>query len=622
MDPRLLRHYNDELRFVREMGAEFAAAFPKIAGRLGLDTAEVADPYVERLLEGFAFLAARVQLKLDAQFPTFTQHVLDHVYPHYLAPTPSMAIVQFTPDAEGARLEGGYVVPRGTALTGQLPKGGVTACEFRTAHPVRLWPIAIAEVDYFATTSQLAALALPERHGAKAALRLRLKTTNGTPFSALSLKELCLFLQGGGGLPGAILEQLLADCLGMIGRPPTRPLPWQEFIPARAIRHVGLADDEAMLPFGARSFEGYRLLHEYFALPERTLFVELGGLGNVVRRATGTELELVILLRRAEKRLERRLSPDNFALFATPAINLFSRRVDRIHLSDKVPEHHVVPDRTRPLDLEIHTVLEVAGEFEGDVPPLPFKPLYSSSDQGGSEAYFTVRREPRLMSSRQKIKGARSGYLGSEVFLSLVDRNDAPYPSDLRQLSIQCLCTNRDLPLTMPLGKGDTDFTLETGAPVLATRAIAGPTRPRPSPVHGDVAWKLISHFTLNYLSITDADDGRGAEALRELLGLYAELGEPSVARQIDGVKSVSSTPIVRRLPGGGQAAIARGLEIAVTFDEAAFEGVGAFLLGAVLSHFFSKYVSINSFTETLVKTLDRGEVVRWPMMVGRRPSL
>ncbi len=346
---------------------------------------------------------------------------------------------------------------------------------------------------------------------------------------------------------------------------------------------------------------------------------------TAVRRSTDTELELVILLRRVERRLERRVALGNFALFATPAINLFTRRVDRIHLSDKVHEHHVVPDRTRPLDLEIHTVLDVSGEFEGEAPPLPFRPLYSASDlarPGDYSAYYTVRREPRLASSRQKMKGARSGYLGSEVFLSLVDRNAAPYPDDLRQVSVQCLCTNRDLPLLMPLGKGETDFTLDIGAPVLATRCLIGPTRPRPSPVHGDVAWKLISHFTLNYLSITDSADGNGAEALRELLSLYAELGEASVTKQIEGVKSVASTPIVRRLPGGGQSAIARGLEIAVTFDEAAFEGIGAFLLGAVLSHFFSKYVSINSFTETVVKTLDRGEVVRWPMMVGRRPSL
>jgi type VI secretion system protein ImpG len=627
MEERLLRLYNDELRFLREMGAEFAAAFPKVAGRLGLDAAEVSDPYVERLLEGCAFLTARVQLKLEAQFPAFTQHLLEMVYPHYLAPTPSMAISQFAPDPESGRLEKGYVIPAGTSLIGRLPRDGITACEFRTGHEVHLWPVAIASAEYFAAPGQVSALQVPERGPARAALRLRLRTTNGVPFERLALKSLTCFLPAAGGVGGALLGQLLADCTGIVLQPPEWPVPWREVLPARSVRHAGLGENEALLPYGARSFSGYRLLQEYFALPERALFVEFTGLANAVRRCSGPELDLIVLLRRAEPRLERGVGAGSFALHATPVVNLFHRRADRLVLSEPSYEHHLVTDRVRPLDLEVHSVLDVVGEGEAGSPPMPFRPFYATVDAGQGPAhgaYYTIRREKRLASARQALRGGRSSYLGSEVFLSLVDRNAAPVSPELRQLAVTCLCTNRDLPLLMPVGGGATDFTLEIGAPVQAVRCLVPPTRPRPSAAHGNTAWKLISHLSLTYLSITDREGatGDGADALREMLRLYADEADASVTRQVEGVRSVVSTPVVRRLPGGGQSAIARGIEVMLTLDEPAFEGIGVHPLGAVLSNFFARHVGVNSFTETVLRVEGRGEVMRWPMQVGRRPAV
>jgi type VI secretion system protein ImpG len=625
MDPRLLRHYDQELKFVREMGGEFAAEFPKIAGRLGLDAFECADPYVERLLEGFAFLAARVQLKLEAEFPTFTQHLLEIVYPDYLAPTPSMVVAQFKPALQAGKFENGYTIPRDTPLLGTLGKGEVTACEFRTASAVTLWPVALGEVDYLSGSAAVSALALQDQRGAKAAIRLRLKTVGQLTFAALSLQSLTFFLQGPTDTPALILEQLLANAIGMVVRPTVRPAPWQETIGKAAIRHRGFADDEALLPVGPRSFQGYRLLGEYFAFPERNYFVELSGIGPAVRRASGNEIEIIVLLDRESKTLARGLSAENFILNCAPAINLFPRRVDRIHITDKVYEHHVVPDRTRPLDFEIYRLLSVAGQSADLAEEYEFQPLYARSDlskESDQGAYYTIRRQPRMLSTKQRRSGLRTNYVGSESYISVVDAHEAPYRGDLRQLSMRALCTNRDLPLLMPIGKGQTDFTVEIGAPIEGIRCLAGPTRPRASPAHGDVAWRLISQLSLNYLSIADFADGHSGAALRDILALYSAAGDVATEKQIEGVKQVVSTPIVRRLPGAGQTAIARGLEVAVTFDETAFQGIGVFVLGMVLSEFFAKYVSINSFTETVIKTVDRGEVMRWPMAIGRRHTL
>jgi type VI secretion system protein ImpG len=626
MDPRLLRHYDQELQFVREMGAEFATEFPKIAGRLGLEAFECLDPYVERLLEGFAFLAARVQLKLEAEFPTFTQNLLDVVYPHFLAPTPSMAIVDFKPDLLGGKFENGYQIPRDTPLFSILGKGEVTSCEFRTAQDVVIWPVVVSDVQYLSGSAAVSSVGLgDDQRGARAAIRLKLATSGQVPFSALSLQSLSFFVRGSTReVSASILEQVLTNCIGCVARPPGRPIAWQEFIPKTRIEQVGLADNEALLPFGPRSFQGYRLIDEYFAFPDRFLFFKLGGLGIPVRRTTGSELEVFILLDRDNKALARGLAPDNFLLNCAPAINLFPRRCDRIHVSEKVSEHQVIPDRTRPIDYEVYQLQSVTGQTVDEGREQEFLPFYARSDLNRTidqGAYYTVRRLPRILPAKQRRTGGRTNYVGSEVYLSLVDAHEAPHSANLRQLSIRALCTNRDLPLLLPVGKGKTDFTVEIGAPVESIRCVVGPTTMKPSRAHGDLAWRLISHLSLNYLSITDDHSG-GALALRELLTLYADAGDLTLTKQIDGVRFVSSTPIIRRLPGAGQTAIARGLEVSVTLDEMAFQGTGIFVLGMVLADFFRKYVSINSFTETVIKTVDRGEVTRWPMKIGRRHIL
>lgn len=627
MDPRLLRLYNDELSHLREMGAEFAQAFPKIAGRLGMQGNEVADPYVERMLEGYAFLAARVQLKLQARFPDFTQHLLELVYPHFLAPIPSMAIVRLEPDPDAGRMEQGFVVPRGTRLTSQLPPGATTHCLFTTAHDVHLWPFAISAVDYQTAPSALSAMRLPARQRVKAALRLRLRTTNGEPFSRFALRRLTLHPTGSGGLGALVAEHMLAGTIAVVARPVTRPAPWQEVIEPKALRQVGMDREHALLPDVPRSFDGYRLLQEYFSLPERVAFIELGGLSDAAGRLDEEELELIFLLDRVEPRFERQLGPANFVLFATPAINLFEMHTDRAEITERTHEYHLIPDRTRPLDLEIHSILDVTGELEGDVRPITFRPFYSIAEKdrhGHDGAAYTIRREQRLISSRQRQRGRRTDYSGSETFLQLGDRDAPPFPASLRQLGARVRCSNRDLPMMVPIGGGDTDFTLEIGAPVQRIRCLNGPTRPRESRAFGDVAWRLISHLSLNYLSLTESDsaDAKGADALRELLRLYAEDGELAPSRQIDGLRQVVSRPIVRRLPGGGQAAVARGVEVSITIDDTAFEGTGGFSLASVLAHFLSRYVTINSFTETVLVSQQRGEIMRWPMMTGRRATL
>jgi type VI secretion system protein ImpG len=627
MDPRLLHYYNLELQHLREMGGEFAQQFPKIAARLGMNGLEVADPYVERLLEGAGFMAARVQLKLDAEFPRFTQSLLEIIYPHYLAPTPSMLIAQFHPDKNDPGLAGAArTVPRGTLLHSRVTGDEATACDFRTAHDVTLLPVEIASAAYFSFAPDLPLANLPIAQRIKGGLRIRLKTTAGLKLEQVNLDRVCFYLGGRDDVANTLLELCLGTGLGVLVRPLGGRPQDTTFLPASTIQPVGFSDHEALLPVGVRSFQGYRLVQEYFSFPQRYRFFELTGLASSVARLQNTELELVILFGRGEGTLESVVDQSHLQLFCTPAINLFEKpRIDRIHVNDSTYEFHVVADRTRPVDYEIYEVTEVVGHGAGDDAERQFLPFYSTASADVDHlysAYFTTRREPRLVSQEQKRRGTRSSYIGSEVFLSLVDSNQAPYSADLRQLSMRALCTNRDLSLQIPLGLDKTDFTLSIAAPVASVRVVAGPSRPYGAVAQGAIAWRTISHLSLNYLSLLNATGQQGASALRDMLELYATTADISAKRQIEAIRSVNVRRVVRRLPGRGPISFGRGLEITVDVDEMGFEGGSAFLLGAVLDRYFARYVSINSVTETVLRSQTRGEINRWAANWGTRPTL
>ncbi len=624
MDPRLLRHYNQELQHLREVGAEFAQQFPKIASRLGMSGIEVADPYVERLLEGTAFLAARIQVKLNAEFPRFTQRLLEIVYPQYLAPTPAMAITQMRPELGDTNLARGFTISRGSAMRSLMGKGDTTACEFRTAHDVTLWPIELAAAEYFSFAPDLPLASIRNGPRTKGGLRLRLKATGGLTFDQIKLDQLRFYLSGNDEIAYRLYELCLGACIGVVAAPAAKPWPWHQFVSPDRVTRVGFDDEEALLPVTPRTFQGYRMLQEYFAFPQRFRFVDVGGLASAVQRHSGDELEIVLLFGRGDPALEGVVDIDNLALFCTPVVNLFPKRTDRIHISDSTYDYHVVADRTRPLDFEIYEISDVTGYGVGNESEQPFLPFFAAyhSEHAGHRAYYTVQREPRLLSESQRRTGFRSSYVGSEIYISLVDPDEAPFSSDLRQLAVTTLCTNRDLPLQMPLGTGRTDFTLNDAAPLESIRCIKGPSPPLSPLGEGSLAWQFISHLSLNYLSLLDANEREGAAALRELLGLYALSSDAGMKKQIEGVRTIQVRPLVRRLPLPGPIAFGRGLEIGLEVDELLFQGVSAFLFGCVMEQLFARWVSINSFTETVLRSDGRGEIMRWVPRCGARPIL
>lgn len=621
MDPKLLEYYSRELGYIKEMGNEFALQYPKIAGRLGMAGAEVADPYVERLLEGFAFLTARIHLKMDAEFPRFSQRLLEMVYPNYLTPTPAMGVVELKPNQRQGSLMEGFQIPRGSLLRSHVPRGETVCAEFRSAHDVTLWPLQVEAIHFGGPPSDVSLAHQQWNRQVKSSLRIRLKLTEQVAFKQLDLDQLTFYIGADDILSSRLYELLAAHTCGALVCNGAHPPKITGILQAANISLPGYAEDEALIPYAARGFQGYRLLHEYFAFPQRYQFFTLKGLKPGLHKIEGDSVDLILLFDQQAAELEGNLTREHLALFCTPIINLFSKRADRIAITPDRYEYHVVIDRTKPLDYEVFSIEEVSGSHADRREEQAFRPFYTSirGETGGYGAYFSARREPRVLSENARQYGPRTSYVGSELFISLVDQREAPFRSDLRELNVSALCSNRDLTLMIPLGM-ESDFTLAISSPIERIKVLKGLTRPRPSLANGDITWRLISHLGLNYLSLTDLDKEKGAAALRDLLRMYADLSDAHLNKQIDGIHSVALTPVTRRLPSRGPLVFGRGIDIAITVDEVQFAGISPIVFGMVIEQFLARHVAINTFIETSLHSIQRGLIHRWPARFGNRP--
>jgi type VI secretion system protein ImpG len=629
MNETFLHLYEEELGHIRELSADFGNQYPKIAGRLGLSREGCDDPFVERMIEGFAFLAARVRTKLDAEYSNFSESLLESVYPQLLGPVPSMTVVEITPDE---KLAGRFELPRGSTLTSHLGSDEDTRCEFRTAHPVTLHPLKLSGTEKARYHSRdIDTLRVPGSINAKAAIRLQITHAQpGKPVNSLEdLESLTFHVAGNMDAAGAVYEELCAHCTHVMLRPVQTGM---TLVAGKvfaldgddlALSPVGFEPDESLLPSDARSFDGYRLLREYSILPQRFMFLKLGGRGLAEFAAACEQdgFDVIFLLDRAREELARHVDGHRFKLHATPAINLFQRRADQIRLTERSDQAHVVVDKTRPLAYEVYQVMEVTGTGEQLASRVRFQPFYrKANDKTASLNFFTVHRERRKLTHREARFGTHYDYTGSEVYLNLVDSALHLRRSEITALSVTALCTNRHIPLSIPINQHDTDFFLDAGIPVTSVKCLIAPTRPVHSPAEGAVSWRLISQLSLNYLSLVDNE--QGASALRSILELYTENTHEDSHYWTKALASVRSSPVVRRHHSTGPVSFIRGLEVTLTLDDGKLAGHSPYTLGAMMSHFLSRYVSVNSFVETVVETNRRGVIGRWRGRTGSQPIL
>ena len=652
MNREFLEFYNRELALLREQASEFAQEYPGVAERLGGLMSDRVDPMIGGLLEGSAFLAARVQLKLKHEFAEFTTNLLDQLVPHYLAPTPSALLAQVQPKFGDPALREGRVIPRGAYLDAayrELERN--IACRFALAAPIALWPFDLVNAEYFAAPGPLQALGLPVGSECSAGLRLQLivraaeriedepresesQTRPELRFSACRVKNLTIHFLGHEADAVALYEQMFAHCSGVFFRyldsfgDPVVVEGGDDML-----RQIGFDEDEALIANDKRVFRGFDFLREYFTFPRRFLGFSLQGLGAVAPRLAAKSIDVVFVFDDANTRLASAIRKDFFALYAAPAVNLFEKTLDRIAVKSNQHEYQIVPDRSRTLDFEPNRILNVFAHIPGVAQKVAVEPLYTAAAaRSASGLCYTARRLPRRRTAEERKYGHKSDYTGTDMFLSLGERSDPEEVNRVAELSVQALCTNRHLPEHLPVGDGGADFRFLDDVQ-LEVRCIAGPTRPL-EPILtsmagkvegasiGDVAWRIVNMLSLNHLGLVQRAGGESGKSLREILSLFADMSDSATERKIRGVRSIDARPIVRRIRRTHGVGAARGTEITVLIDDKSYEGSGPFLIGAVLDRFFSEYVGLNHFTQTVIRTTERGEIMRWPPRLGLRSDL
>ena len=654
MNREFLDLYNRELQFLNEQAREFANEYPGIAERLGGILEDRIDPLIGGLLEGTAFLAARVQLKLKHEFPEFTNNLLEQLVPHYLAPTPSAMLLMVNPKFGDVALRDGHAVARGSYFDAAFRQfDRQVSCRYRLCAPVTIWPFQLTGAEYFSSPAPLQALGLSVGSEVLAGMRLTLthrsaERAEDEPSDIEALKKpemlfagcrtanLPVYLVGSEADSVALYEQLFAHCkaiyfrcLDEFGDPVIYPAP------AQCLQQVGFGREDALFPNDRRVFEGFDLLREFFVFPRRFLGCDLTRLDAVLPRLRAKTIDILFAFDEVNTRLAAAVQPGMFALYTAPAINLFEKTTDRIPLKSSQHEYHVVPDRSHYLDYEPHRLLEVYAHHPGGREKVPVQPLYSASLEGTQHAsglHYTVRRLPRRRTVEEKRTGMSSDYTGTDMFISLSALGGVDDDAAIAELSVRALCSNRHLTEHLPIGVGGADLRLIDDV-TLNLACVAGPTPPREPIVAqlrsrtetahtGTVTWRLVNMLSTNHLGLVERGAGRNAQALRETLSMFAEMTDAVTERRIRGIRIVDSRPIVRRIRQRTGVGAARGIEITVTIDERAFESTGVFLLGAVLDRFFAEYSGFNHFTQTVIRSVERGEIMRWPPRMGTRRPL
>lgn len=621
MDRAFLEYYEEELTHIRALAAEFADMHPTIARNLSLDTVPCPDPYVERLLDGVAFLAARTRLKVDAERSRFSRSVLDLLYPDLVSPTPATGMAVLKPGQQVHTMDAGHAIARGTKLISGLLPGISTRATYCTAQDVHLWPLEVASVRYLQDKSSIAnaGVAAAKGQSAESALCLTLGRIGKGNLSDLAVDQLRFCFAGRTKAP-LIFDAIFGACSSVGARPEARtgqlsPLP----MPAM----VGISDAEALMPRTRSSFEGYRLLREYFMMPERFHYARIEGLQPTLRVCSG-RLDIVFLFKRPAPELAD-LTPADFELFATPIINLFERECNIVELDARRTRQPVYADRTRPRDFEIFRITRVA-DADHAGPEAAIPELFSLGQNRGSGWVYSTERRPRRATEDERRQGVtRASYVGDDVFLSVSRRPDGVRADRPKRIDIVALCTNRDLPIL-----DDTPtLTLDGGDPVESIRLMGALRQPQrsiaaslPAGAEGEsradeLAWRLVSQLSLNFLSL--AADGRGADPLHALIDLYAERGDPGLARHVRSIARVSSRPVVERLAIEGPMCFGRGVEVTLDIDQSVLTGHSALLLSALLSRLFARYAGINGFVRTRSRLLQKQEDVLWPMSPGNR---
>lgn len=602
----LFSKYEGELVILRSLCREYAQRYPKVAAQLQLGGDACDDPHVERLIQAVALLCARVTRRLDDNYPQFTEALLDLLFPHYLRPFPSCAIVRVAAQGEAPI----KAIPRGSRLDTRSING--VPCSFTTAYEVAPALTVLAGARFDAMIAAPSAIRLPAGAGAAVSLTFAAAAPNAALAPGAVQPAMRLYIDGDPSFCATLRDTLFMRTACAYVQY-AQDGPWIR-LPAVPLAQVGFAEEDALIPFGARSHLACRLLAEYFAFPDKFNFIDVD-LAAVLARApdgaTRATLHLAVSDIRADAdqaRLLGSLSAANLLQGCTPVVNLFRQPGVPVSVDQRSADYTVLAHGSHPQAFEVYSVdrVHMVHQVGRAAQPDEFRPFYSlrhGEDDGRPARYWLMRHDETLAVCSP----------GHEKTLSLVDDDCEAFEVDRSVLSIDLTCTNRDLPCSLRLGAREGDLFAPGAAGGDTIRFLRRPTRPARLVNGADTQWRLISHLALNHHSLV-----QDSAALREMLGLYDLARSPVTRRQIGGiaaVDAVDSTAWIRHRRGSS---LMHGAEVRVDVDEDAVIGVGLHLFAQVLDHFFGMSVHLNSFVELVILSRQSGkELLRCPARSG-----
>lgn len=595
----LLPYYERELSFLRQNAREFARRYPKIASRLQLSADGCEDPHVERMIEAFALLSARVSKRLEDSYPEFAESLLNVLYPHYLRPFPSCAIVRFGDEGSPLQRVARHQIPRGTRLESRPVRGSV--CTFRTAWDLELVPVRVRRFCFGPVVQRPSGASLPDGVGAMLSLVLEQAPALAGPRSGPP-STLRFFIDAEPSVAAALRDALFMSAVGVLVEQHGR---WGTGDRA-LIEAVGFADDEALIDLPDNAHDAYRHMTEYFAYPDKYNFFDLrlDRLPPGFGLDEGLTLHFMLTGVQAECDSARSLASLNAAnlrLDCVPVVNLFARSGEPIRVTGRSTSYPVVADGRRASAFEVYSIDSVrrirqTGQGERITEFRPFFALHHGETPGSDGNYWISSRDERL--------AERSP--GYETGITVVETDFDPFGARSDVLSIELTCTNRDLPSLLPVGAPGGDLSMDGDPSVGPIRFLRKPTLPARFEQRREGLWRLISHLSLNQLSIS----GDGLQAFRAMLSLYDLRQSPLSRRQIEGVRHIEQVGTTAWLGGQPFSGFVRGIEVRMSIDEDAFVGAGVDVFARVIDRFLGLYVHLNSFVRLVLLSSRSGEVL------------
>jgi type VI secretion system protein ImpG len=568
-------YFEAEMRLLHEAAQEFSRAYPEQAGMLNLQEVKDRDPYVERLLEGMAFLTAQIRQRIDDDVPEVCEALLNQLWPHFLRPIPSVSILQFSP--RPGQLQQSQKLAKGSTVLSPPVGEERVICRFRTTSDTLLQPMRLARLS----------LAEPPEGGT--ALTLGFQLDAGIAADSLELRGIRLYLHADSQIALKLHHALTGDVQSVRVSFPdhsgeeVKILGGGETVTAA---HLGLED--MLVPGAGRSFIGFHLLQEYFAFREKYQFVTLSGFDALIWPPHCSAFEVEIRLKGVLAK-ELKLTKENFLLHCAPAVNLFSSTSEPIHLTHLRSEYPVVADAAAPEGVEVYSIEAVAGCDGGSGRRHDYLPLHAYKRRGGRGRYFQCSRKENGIRPLMSIRVGGDGTFTRESLSCAITACNGDYPR--RHLQ---------------------EKTLRVPSPDIPSRVqVVNLTRPskllRP-PARQDYRLALISHLSLHYGTLASV------ETFRQMLALYDWSGLEANQRRIEGIRDIAVHPVDRITRG----ALMRGLRVELTLAEENYTSqADIHLFGLILHHFLGMYASINTFVETRILCHPSHREHAWKPLVG-----